>query len=71
MNKSLVRRRRLDHLGEAAECHDADPAIGRLAVDERTAAASAATSRFGAMSPEHMLPDTSIDRMIVVWLTGR
>ena len=34
------------------------------------AAASAAWRRLGGMSEEHMLPDTSIDRMIVVWLVG-
>ena len=34
------------------------------------AAASAACSRFGAMSSEHMLPDTSMTSTIVVWLAG-
>ena len=34
------------------------------------AAASAAWSRLGGMSVEHMLPETSIARMIVVWLVG-
>ena len=34
------------------------------------AASSAASSRFGAMSAAHMLRDTSMARMIVVWLDG-
>ena len=34
------------------------------------AAFSAAMSRLGAMSSEHMLPDTSMTRTIVVWLAG-
>src|SRR5450759_5558389 len=34
------------------------------------AAASAASRRLGGMSEEHMLPETSIVRMIVVWLVG-
>ena len=34
------------------------------------AAASAAWSRVGAMSFEHMLPDTSMTSTIVVWLAG-
>ena len=39
-------------------------------VTNATAASSAASSRVGSMSVEHMLPDTSIARMIVVWLAG-
>ncbi len=34
------------------------------------AAASAARIRLGGMSPEHMLPETSSDRMIVAWFEG-
>ena len=34
------------------------------------AAASAAWRRLGGMSAEHMLPETSMARMIVVWLAG-
>ena len=34
------------------------------------AAASAAWRRFGAISLEHMLPDTSMTSTIVVWLVG-
>ena len=34
------------------------------------AAASAASRRLGGMSDEHMLPETSMVRMIVVWLVG-
>jgi hypothetical protein len=34
------------------------------------AAASAASSRLGGMSLEHMLPETSMVRMMVVWLVG-
>src|SRR4029077_11072542 len=34
------------------------------------AAFSAAMSRLGSMSSEHMLPDTSMTRTIVVWLDG-
>ena len=34
------------------------------------AAASAACRRFGAMSSEHMLPETSMTRTMVVWLAG-
>ena len=34
------------------------------------AADSAAWSRVGAMSSEHMLPDTSMTSTIVVWLVG-
>ena len=34
------------------------------------AAASAASSRFGAMSVAHMLRETSIARMTVVWPAG-
>ena len=39
-------------------------------VTNATAAASAASSRVGSMSVEHMLPETSIARMIVAWLAG-
>jgi hypothetical protein len=35
-----------------------------------SAAASAARRRVGAMSVEHIDPDTSIARMIVIWLVG-
>ena len=34
------------------------------------AAASAASSRLGGMSDEHMLPETSMVRMIAVWSVG-
>ena len=34
------------------------------------AAASAALSRLGGTSAEHMLPDTSIARMMLVWFVG-
>ncbi len=39
-------------------------------VTKATAASSAASSRVGRMSVEHMLPETSIARMIVDWLVG-
>ena len=63
--------RRLDHGREPAERHQPD--LGARALARRrtaTAASSAASRRVGSMSVEHMLPDTSIARMIVAWLAG-
>ena len=46
----------------------------RVVVDwllmNEAAAVSAACSRLGGMSVEHMLPETSIVRMMVVWFVG-
>ena len=63
--------RRLDELREPRERDEPDEGA-RLGCRSMNAAAasSAATSRLGAMSVEHMLRDTSMTIRMVVWLVG-
>jgi hypothetical protein len=54
---------------EPAEGDDPDLGLA-LVIMKVTAASSAASIRVGAMSVEHMLPETSIVRITVVWFVG-